>query len=78
MPTLLRSGPYRLFVYSADRDEPPHVHVERDHCEAKIWLTPVLFERSYGFSRKELSTIMGVVEEHQQHLLEQWHGFFGG
>ena len=38
----------------------------------------VLLERSYGFSRKELSTIMGVVEEHQQHLLEQWHGFFGG
>ena len=78
MPTLLRSGPYRLFVYAADRDEPPHVHVERDHCEAKIWLAPVLLERSYGFPRKELSRIIGVVEEHQQQLLEQWHGFFGG
>ena len=77
MPTLLRSGPYRLFVYAADRDEPPHVHVERDRGEAKIWLAPVLLERSYGFSRKELSRIIGVVEGHQQQLLEQWNGFFG-
>jgi len=28
LPTVLRSGPYRFFFYSADRDEPPHVHVE--------------------------------------------------
>jgi hypothetical protein len=28
MPTVLRSGPYRFFFYSADRGEPPHVHVE--------------------------------------------------
>ena len=27
MPTVLRVGPYRLFFFSADRDEPRHVHV---------------------------------------------------
>ncbi len=30
MPTVLRSGPYRFFFYASDRDEPVHIHVERD------------------------------------------------
>jgi hypothetical protein len=34
MPTVLRSGPYRFYLYAGDRDEPPHIHVERDQCEA--------------------------------------------
>ncbi len=41
MPTVLRSGPYRLFFYSGDAGEPPHVHVERDASIAKFWLKPV-------------------------------------
>lgn len=36
MLTVLRSGPYRFFLYAGDRYEPPHVHVERDDCEAKF------------------------------------------
>ncbi len=30
MPTIPMPGPYRFFFYSGDRDEPPHVHVERE------------------------------------------------
>ena len=30
MPTILRVGPYRFFFYAGDRDEPEHIHVERD------------------------------------------------
>jgi len=37
MPTLLTVGPYRFFCYAGDRDEPPHVHVERDKDEAKFF-----------------------------------------
>jgi hypothetical protein len=40
MPTVLRSGPYRFFFYSADGAEPPHIHVERDDNTAKFWLRP--------------------------------------
>ncbi len=36
MPTVLRDGPYRMFFYSADRGEPPHVHVVREAKEAKF------------------------------------------
>ena len=41
-------GPYRFFYYSADRDEPAHVHVEREDDEAKYWLEPVRLEKSDG------------------------------
>ncbi len=38
MPTVMRVGPYRLFFYSADGGEPPHIHVDRDNHIAKLWL----------------------------------------
>ena len=55
MPTVLRDGPYRFFFYVGDGSEPPHIHVERDRCEAKLWLAPVRLKRSRGFSRQEIS-----------------------
>lgn len=30
MPTVLRAGPYRFFFYAGDRDEPSHIHIERE------------------------------------------------
>jgi hypothetical protein len=78
MPTVLRSGPSRFFFYSGDRDEPPHVHVERDDSEAKFWLDPVRLERSRGFARKEITDVLRIIEENQQSLLESWHEYFHG
>ena len=52
MPTVLRVGPYRFFFYTEDRDEPPHVHVERDDRVATFWLDPVRLERSGGFKQQ--------------------------
>jgi hypothetical protein len=78
MPTVLRSGPYRLFFYAGDRVEPPHVHIERDDCEAKFWLDPVRIEWSVGFRAKEIKQLERLVAENQQYLLEQWNEFFNG
>ncbi|WP_081599393.1 DUF4160 domain-containing protein [Prochlorothrix hollandica] len=78
MPTLLRSGPYRLFCYAGDRDEPPHVHIERDENEAKFWLDPIRIQSNKGFSRAEINRIQTLVEEHQEELLRGWHDFFNG
>jgi hypothetical protein len=77
MPTVLRVGSYRLFFYSSDRAEPPHVHVERDDNVAKFWIDPVRLVRSGGFSRAELREIERIVAENAERLLEAWHGFFG-
>lgn len=78
MPTVLRSGPFRFFFYAGDGEEPPHVHVERDDCEAKFWLDPIRLERSHGFGLKEINRVHRLVEKHQHHLLGAWDEFFGG
>ena len=76
MPTIKKVGPYRIFFFSGDRDEPEHVHVERDENIAKFWLDPVRLETSGGFSRVELQRIQKIVEEHMVSLREAWHDFF--
>jgi len=77
LPTALRLGPYRFFFYSADRAEPPHVHVEREDSEAKFWLDPVRLERNRGFGRRELHRLELIVEESKGVLLRGWNGYFG-
>jgi hypothetical protein len=77
MPTALRIGPYRFFFYAGDRDEPPHVHVEREQCIAKFWLDPVRLQKSNGFAIVELNRVQRLVETHRERLLQAWHEYFG-
>lgn len=77
MPTVFRIGPHRYFFYASDRDEPYHVHVERDDRIAKFWVDPVRLQTSGGFSRSELARIGGVIMEHRTELMEAWDGYFG-
>ena len=76
MPTVLRSGPFRLFFYSADREEPAHVHVEKDESLAKFWLVPVRMEWSRGFSRADIARIERLIVENENLLMEAWHEYF--
>ncbi|HEB63677.1 MAG TPA: DUF4160 domain-containing protein [Gammaproteobacteria bacterium] len=76
MPTILRAGPYRFFFYSGDRNEPVHVHVERDDKIAKIWLEPLRLCSSGGFNRSEISTILRIVEKNIEIMVEAWNGYF--
>ena len=78
MPTALRIGPYRFFFYASDRDEPPHIHVERDDNVAKFWLDPVRLQSSGGFSRVEINKLAGIVTDHQTEFSEAWNEYFGG
>jgi len=78
MPTILRKGPYRFFFYATDRDEPLHVHVERDNKIAKFWLDPIRLEYSAGFSRMEIRRIERIVREQQMQLMEAWYAYFRG
>jgi hypothetical protein len=77
MPTVLRVGPYRFFFYAGDRDEPAHIHVERDKNIAKFWLDPVRLQSSGGFMRLEITKIHKIINEHHSKLLEAWHEYFG-
>lgn len=77
LPTLLITGPYRIYFFSHEPNEPTHVHVDRDNQSAKFWLEPVSLARSIGFSAKELNRIQQIVEDHRQEFVEAWHGYFG-
>ena len=77
MPTVFRFGPYRFFFFAGDRDEPHHIHVERDDKVAKYWLDPIRLQNSGGFSRLELKQIRDTIEEKKVLLLEAWNEYFG-
>ena len=77
MPTVLRVGAYRFFFYAGDRDEPLHVHIERDDKIAKFWLDPVRLQSSGGFSRMEIGKIRKIIGDYHSKLLEAWHEYFG-
>lgn len=76
VPTVHHDGPYRSFFYSADRNEPAHVHVERDANRAKFWLAPVRLARSGGFGAAELQRVERIVIEREQLLLRAWDEYF--
>jgi hypothetical protein len=76
MPTALRIGPYRFFFYAGDREEPAHIHVERDVNVAKFWLDPIRLANSGGFRPNEIGRLQRLVEEHQAELLRRWNEFF--
>lgn len=77
MPTILRVGPYRLYFFSHEPDEPAHVHVDRDEATAKFWIRPVALARSAGFKPTELRTLERMIRNHQEDLLRAWHDYFG-
>jgi hypothetical protein len=77
MPTALRSGPYRVYFYSHDLNEPPHVHVDRDDRSAKFWLNPVSLARNLGFKPKELRDIDRFLVENEPLLLAAWQEQLG-
>ncbi len=78
MPTALRVGPYRFFFYAGDRDEPQHIHVERDDKIAKFWLDPIRLQSSGGFSRTEVARIQKIITEYHSQLVEAWNAYFHG
>lgn len=77
MPTVLRIGAYRFFFYANDREEPPHVHVEKEEKIAKFWLDPLRFQSSGGFNRVELKQAREFIDKNKQKLIEAWYEYFG-
>ena len=69
MPTLLRAGPYRLFMFMSDCQERLHVHVEGNDGEAKFWLRPVSLAENVGYSPREIHRIKRVVNLERAFLI---------
>jgi len=78
MPTVARVGAYRLFFFSNEGAEPPHIHVQRERYLAKFWLEPVALARVTGFRAVELRRIERLVASRREMILDAWREYFGG
>jgi hypothetical protein len=76
MPTIARLGPYRIFFFSNESGEPPHVHIQRERALAKFWLGPVALADASGFAARELRELARLVEDHGEEWLRAWHEYF--
>lgn len=77
VPTVWRTGPYRVYFYSHEPNEPPHVHVDRDKQSAKFWLGPVRLAFNMGFNPPELRRIQSLLMDNEEKLVEEWNARFG-
>ena len=71
MPTVMRIGSF----FSGDRDEPMHIHIERDAAFAKFWLVPVRLQHSIGFGRAGLVKVENLIVEHRETIMEAWNSW---
>jgi hypothetical protein len=77
VPTVLRWRGWRVHFYSADRIEPPHVHVSKGRQEAKLWLADCAVARARRCSVQEIAAIKEVIRANRAALLEAWHEHVG-
>ena len=77
MPTIAQMGPYRVYFFSHDMQEPPHVDVDRDDSTPEFRLTPVALARNIGFRPRELRGIQRIVTGQAPEFVEAWHDYFG-
>jgi hypothetical protein len=73
MPTILRWNGYRFYFFSNERDEPPHVIVDKAGRSAKFWLNPVRLATNHGFRSSELNEIRVKASEHEANFLRVWY-----
>jgi hypothetical protein len=77
MPTVLREGGFRVFFFSNESEEPPHVHIERAESGAKFWLQPeVRLAWSVRFRQRDVTRMRKLIESNQTFLLERWDEYF--
>jgi hypothetical protein len=72
MPVILRVRGYKFWFYSADLDEPAHVHVGLANKQAKYWLRPVRLARAGRFRQVELREIERIIDRQQGFLMQAW------
>ena len=76
MPTALRTGPYRFYLYSYDCGELRHMHVDRENMSVKFWLDPDVFlDENHGYNRQELRNIERITRNHLETLRNEWDAF---
>jgi hypothetical protein len=76
VPTVLRFEGHRVYFYSHEPNEPPHVHVDKAGATMKVWLEEIGVAKSRGFRSRGRAVILDVVARHREAMLEAWHEYF--
>jgi len=76
VPNVTKIGPYRIFFYSNEGEEPPHVHVKQDRRLAKYWLDPVELASSSGFPAHVLRELLDIVKMRRAEFRKAWDDYF--
>ena len=76
MPTILRIKKYRLFFFSNEGNESPHIHIESGENYAKFWLKDVALAKSIGYNAKEINEIRAIILENIGIIKDKWNEYF--
>ncbi len=76
MPKVLDVEGFRFFFFSDERQEPPHVHVEKGNGTAKLWLQPVRIAYAHNLTPAEIRRIRELTFEHQVAFVERRNEHF--
>lgn len=77
MPTVFTRDGFRVYFYSADWNEPIHVHVEYGDGKAKFWVDPVSLVSSYRMKANDLRRARKLIEANVKLIREKWDEYFG-
>lgn len=76
MPTILFILGWRVFFYSNEGHEPPHVHCAKGSCEAKYWLNTETFDicpaYEYNMVPADRRTIRKIIFNHFDYIISEW------
>ena len=59
MPTVLRIGPYRVYFYSHEQNEPEHVHVDRGRHPLSSGLIPLYWPGALDSAQRSCVALNG-------------------
>jgi len=82
MPTILYIRGWRLFFYTNERNEPPHIHARKGDVECKYWLHPDVFDieedYAYNLSPADRRAIRKIIFDNFDYIMSEYEAFHGG
>lgn len=78
MPKVIDIRGYKIFFYSNENNEPPHVHISKNqHSSSKIWLEPLKIEHNNAkIPKNDLAKILYWLEDNHEKVLSAWYEHF--
>ncbi len=81
MPTILQVRGWRLFFYTNERNEPPHIHAPFASMECKYWLLADEFDiepaYEYRVNPSERRQLRRIIFTHFDYLLAEYRRIHG-